>query len=116
MDLKDIGINTRNWVDSVQDRDYWRAPVNATLNLRVPLVSVYRNLPFTEDEIRMFSYLSGIFRELIGITVTNQSSSQSWMNIIPIQSCLINLKYVVLSTMIIKCIQVIICLNQQQSI
>ena len=21
MDLKDIGINTRNWVDSVQDRD-----------------------------------------------------------------------------------------------
>ena len=22
MDLKDIGINTRNWVDSAQDRDY----------------------------------------------------------------------------------------------
>ena len=22
MDLKEIGINTRNWVDSVQDRDY----------------------------------------------------------------------------------------------
>ena len=27
MDLKEIGINTRNWVDSVQDRDYWRALV-----------------------------------------------------------------------------------------
>ena len=23
MDLKEIGINTRNWVDSAQDRDYW---------------------------------------------------------------------------------------------
>jgi hypothetical protein len=35
MDLKEIGINTRNWVDSVQDRGYWRALVNAALNLRV---------------------------------------------------------------------------------
>ena len=29
MDLKEIGINMRNWVDSAQDRDYWRALVNA---------------------------------------------------------------------------------------
>ena len=36
MDLKEIGINTRNWVDSSQDRDYWRVLVNTTLNLRVP--------------------------------------------------------------------------------
>ena len=36
MDLKKIGINTRNWVDSIQDRDYWRALVNAALKLRVP--------------------------------------------------------------------------------
>jgi len=35
-DLKEIGINMRNWFDSAQDRDYWRALVNATLNLRVP--------------------------------------------------------------------------------
>ena len=35
MDLKEIGINTRNWVDSAQDRDYWKALVNAALNLRV---------------------------------------------------------------------------------
>ena len=35
MDLEEIGINSRNWVDSVQDRDYWRALVNAALNLRV---------------------------------------------------------------------------------
>ena len=36
MDLEEIGINARNWVDSAQDRDYWRALVNAALSLRVP--------------------------------------------------------------------------------
>ena len=36
MDLKEIGTNTRNLVDSTQDRNYWRAIVNATLNLKVP--------------------------------------------------------------------------------
>ena len=28
MDLKEVGINTRDWVDSAKKRDYWRAPVN----------------------------------------------------------------------------------------
>jgi hypothetical protein len=36
MDLKEIGINVRNWVDSAQDRDYWSSLVNAALNLQVP--------------------------------------------------------------------------------
>ena len=36
MDLKEIGVNTRNWVDSTQDRNYLRALVNAALILRVP--------------------------------------------------------------------------------
>ena len=36
MNLEEIGINARNWVDSAQDRNYWRALVNAALNLRVP--------------------------------------------------------------------------------
>ena len=36
MDLEEIGINAGNWVDSAQDRDYWRFLVNAALNLRVP--------------------------------------------------------------------------------
>ena len=36
MDLEEIGINAGNWVDSAQDRDYWRTLVNAALNLRIP--------------------------------------------------------------------------------
>ena len=36
MDLKETGINTRNWVDSAQDRDYWRSLAIVALNLRVP--------------------------------------------------------------------------------
>ena len=36
MDLEEIGINAGNLVDSAQDRNYWRALVNAELNLRVP--------------------------------------------------------------------------------
>ena len=35
-DLKEIGVNTRNWGDLVQDRDCWRAFVNVELNLWVP--------------------------------------------------------------------------------
>ena len=34
MDLEEIGINAGNWVDSAQDRNYWRGLVNAALNLR----------------------------------------------------------------------------------
>ena len=36
MDVKEIGINTRNWVVLAQDRDYWKALVNEALTLRVP--------------------------------------------------------------------------------
>jgi hypothetical protein len=36
MDLKEIDRNTRNCVDSTQDREYWRALVNAALNLLFP--------------------------------------------------------------------------------
>ena len=36
MDLEEIGINVGNWVDSAQDKNYWRDLVNAALNLQVP--------------------------------------------------------------------------------
>ena len=36
MGLEEIGINAGKWVESAQDRNYWRALVNAALNLRVP--------------------------------------------------------------------------------
>ena len=35
MALKEIGINTKNWVDLSQYRDYWIALVYSALNLRV---------------------------------------------------------------------------------
>ena len=36
MDLEELGSNTRNWVDSAQDRDYWMTLENAALKFRVP--------------------------------------------------------------------------------
>ena len=36
MGIIEIGINTRNWVDSADDRDHWRVLVNATLDLWSP--------------------------------------------------------------------------------
>ena len=36
MDLTEIAVNTRNWVDSAQDTDYRSVLVNAALKHRVP--------------------------------------------------------------------------------
>ena len=36
MYLEEMGVNTRNWIDSAQDREYWRALVNKALNLQFP--------------------------------------------------------------------------------
>ena len=36
MDLKEIGVNTKNLLDLIKDRIYWRALVNAALNLQFP--------------------------------------------------------------------------------
>ena len=36
MNLEEIDINAGDWVNLTQDRDYWRALVNAEMNLRVP--------------------------------------------------------------------------------
>ena len=34
MDINETAINMTDWVDSAQKRNYWRALVNAALNLR----------------------------------------------------------------------------------
>jgi hypothetical protein len=36
IDLKEIRVDSKNWVDSAQDMDYWRALANAALNFRIP--------------------------------------------------------------------------------
>jgi hypothetical protein len=36
MDFREIGWDGMDWIDLAQDRDQWRALLNAVMNLRVP--------------------------------------------------------------------------------
>ena len=51
IDFKEIGINTKNRIDSGHDRDYWRAPVNCDIEAPAPQVTKLVNYELSYLEV-----------------------------------------------------------------
>ena len=63
-DLKEIDINARNWVDTTQDRDYWRALEIAALNLRDFISHGVRYMKYMVSALMIKSLICIIHRDV----------------------------------------------------
>ena len=52
MDLEQIGINAENWIDAAQDRDYWKALMNAELNFLMLDMQFFQRI--TRNRVSVF--------------------------------------------------------------
>ena len=48
-DLKKKGVNTRNWVDSAQDKHYWKALLNTALSLLVSFAIKLEGILYSKE-------------------------------------------------------------------
>ena len=84
MDLKTIYINTRNWVDSAQDRVYFRTLVNVALNLRFPqakeLVTCHDHMSHKE-QVNLYTVLLNMSYVYSYINVLGLGMFPEWRKI-----------------------------------
>ena len=71
--VKEIGVSTRNWVDSDQARDYWRALVNAA-----HIATTYRMAERWDNIITMaINLLLLLYQFLIRFTIYQSRSHRT---------------------------------------